>query len=95
MQSTMRVLVVPGSFIVNIGDLMARWTNDTWVSTLHRVVNPPAGAGAPARRLSLVFFHDPNHDARIGSLVLGAPPTYPPTTSDEHLRRLFTATQNG
>jgi isopenicillin N synthase-like dioxygenase len=85
---------VPGAYIVNIGDLMARWTNDTWVSTLHRVVNPPADAGAAARRLSLVFFHNPNFDARIESLVAGQPAKYPPTTSGEHLQRLFTATQN-
>jgi isopenicillin N synthase-like dioxygenase len=38
---------VPGAFIVNIGDLMARWTNDRWVSTLHRVV-------CPASELSLI-----------------------------------------
>ena len=35
------VLAVPGSFVVNQGDLMARWTNDRWLSTLHRVANPP------------------------------------------------------
>jgi isopenicillin N synthase-like dioxygenase len=89
------VPIVPDCFIVNIGDLLARWTNDTWVSTLHRVVNPPAGAGDGARRQSLVFFHNPNHDARIESLVPGQTPKYPPTTSGEHLRRLFQATQNG
>ncbi|WP_281410012.1 2OG-Fe(II) oxygenase family protein [Rhizobium sp. G21] len=32
---------VDGAFVINIGDLMARWTNDRWVSTLHRVVNVP------------------------------------------------------
>src|SRR5207244_3582768 len=36
------VPIVEGTFVVNLGDLMARWTNDQWVSTLHRVVNPPA-----------------------------------------------------
>lgn len=35
------VPVMPGCFVVNLGELMARWTNDRWVSTLHRVVNPP------------------------------------------------------
>lgn len=88
------VPIVPGCFIINIGDLMARWTNDTWVSTLHRVVNPPADAGAAARRQSLVFFHNPNHDARIESLVPDQPARYPATTSGEHLRQLFMATQN-
>ena len=89
------VPVAEGCFIVNIGDLMARWTNDTWVSTLHRVVNPPADAGAAARRQSLVFFHNPNYDAEIESLVVDQPPKYPATTSGEHLRQLFSATQNG
>lgn len=89
------VPIVSDAFIVNIGDLMARWTNHRWVSTLHRVVNPPADAGAAARRQSLVFFHNPNYDARIESLVRDAPALYPPTTSGEHLRALFSATQNG
>jgi isopenicillin N synthase-like dioxygenase len=89
------VPIVPDGFIVNIGDLLARWTNDTWVSTLHRVVNPPRDAGPDTRRQSLVFFHNPNHDARIASLVPDVPAKYPPTTSGEHLRQLFVATQNG
>ncbi len=84
-----------GTFIVNIGDLMARWTNDTWVSTLHRVVNPPQDAGGDTRRQSLVFFHNPNHDAEIRNLVSDENTKYPATTSGEHLRRLFVATQNG
>jgi len=88
------VPIVDDCLIVNIGDLLARWTNDTWVSTLHRVVNPPAGAGAESRRQSLVFFHNPNYDAVIESLVPDTPAKYPRTTSGEHLRQLFTATQN-
>ena len=87
------VPIMPGCFIVNIGDLMARWTNHIWVSTLHRVVNPPADAGAQARRQSLVFFHNPNYDALIENLVKDQPALYPPTTSGEHLRQLFMATQ--
>jgi isopenicillin N synthase-like dioxygenase len=88
------VPIVPDCFVINIGDLLARWTNDTWVSTLHRVVNPPAGAGSESRRQSLVFFHNPNYDAEISSLVENVPAKYPPTTSGEHLRQLFSATQN-
>jgi isopenicillin N synthase-like dioxygenase len=92
------VPIIPGTFVVNIGDLMARWTNDAWVSTLHRVVNPPTGTEAESRRQSLVFFHNPNYDAPIVCIPTcaadGDAPKYAPTTSGEHLRRLFTATQN-
>jgi isopenicillin N synthase-like dioxygenase len=55
------------SFIVNIGDSMARWTNDRWISTLHRVVNPPREHAA-AERLSVAYFHATNYDAEIKCL---------------------------
>ncbi len=89
------VPIVPDCFIINIGDLMERWTNDYWVSTLHRVVNPPLDAGAGSRRQSLVFFHNPNYDAVIENLRPASQARYAATTSGEHLRALFTATQNG
>jgi isopenicillin N synthase-like dioxygenase len=92
------VPIVPDCFIINIGDLLAHWTNDIWVSTLHRVVNPPLDAGAGARRQSLVFFHNPNYDAEISCIPTvvhdGELPKYAPTTSGEYLRSLFVATQN-
>ena len=53
-----------GAFVVNIGDMMTRWTNDRWLSTLHRVVNPPRKADQ-AERLSIAFFHQPGHDVEI------------------------------
>jgi isopenicillin N synthase-like dioxygenase len=76
---------VPDTFIVNIGDLMARWTDDRWVSTLHRVVNPPQEKAHDSRRLSLVFFHQPNYDAVIRQIRPGAP-KYEPITSGDYLR---------
>ncbi len=92
------VPIVTDCYIINIGDLMARWTNDTWVSTLHRVVNPPAGAGENSRRQSLVFFHNPNYDAEIVCLPTcvseGETPRYQPITSGEYLRSAFVTTQN-
>lgn len=49
-------------FVVNIGDLMAFWTDDRWVSNLHRVV---AREETPKKRISVAFFHNPNHNALI------------------------------
>jgi isopenicillin N synthase-like dioxygenase len=91
------VPILPDTFVVNIGELMARWTNDRWAATLHRVVNPPAAVAASSRRQSLVFFHNPNYDAEIACLPscrdAATPPRYPPTTSGEHLSGQFMRTQ--
>ncbi len=56
-----------GSYVVNIGDLMARWTNDRWVSTRHRVVNPPR-AQRNTRRISIPYFYNPDREARIQTI---------------------------
>jgi isopenicillin N synthase-like dioxygenase len=91
------VPILPGCLIVNLGDAMQRWTNDVWVSTLHRVVNPPRAQALSSRRQSLVFFHNPNYDAPIECLPScrdeagGA--KYEPVTSGDYLRMKFVATQ--
>ncbi|MFT3803528.1 MAG: 2-oxoglutarate and iron-dependent oxygenase domain-containing protein [Burkholderiaceae bacterium] len=82
------------AFAVNIGDLMMQWTNDQWVSTLHRVVNPPLDSAAlNKRRQSLVFFHQPNYDAMIECLPVclasGEQPKYAPISSGDHLTSKF------
>ncbi len=79
---------VPGGLVVNIGDLMQRWTNDRWRSTMHRVVAPSVAT----RRLSIPFFHNANWDARIESLVADEPARYAPTTAGRHLMDKFRAT---
>jgi len=82
-----RVPIIPGSFVVNIGDLMARWTNDRWVSTMHRVAPPPPGQGRGSRRLSLTFFHQPNWDALVECIPTcldGKPARYAPILSGDH-----------
>ena len=80
--------VVPNGFVVNIGDLMMTWTNDRWISNVHRVVNPPPDAAGSTRRLSLVYFANCNPDARIECLPTctgpGDPPRHPPVTAGEH-----------
>jgi isopenicillin N synthase-like dioxygenase len=76
---------VPESFVVNLGDMMARWTNDRWVATLHRVSNPPPGPGS--RRQTIVFFHDPRADAVIEPILRkGEAPRYGPIRALEHIR---------
>ena len=87
------VPAVPGSFVVNIGDLMMQWTNDLWISTLHRVVNPPREQAGDSLRQSLVFFHQPNYDAMVACLpsclAPGEQPKYAPISSGDHLRNKF------
>ena len=79
------VVPPPGALVINLGDMMSRWTNDRWVSTLHRVAVPPHGSGGA--RLSLVFFGQPNYDTVVGCLPTcrgpGNPPKYPPITTVE------------
>ena len=62
------VPALPGAFVVNIGDALMRWTNDRWISTLHRVVNPPPDARGSTRRQSIAFFHNPSPDAELACL---------------------------
>ncbi|KAH8599676.1 hypothetical protein B0O99DRAFT_649655 [Bisporella sp. PMI_857] len=61
---------IPGSVVVNAGDLLARWSNDTIKSTLHRVVEPPSPAEGdmyPAR-YSVAYFCNPNYDSQIEAI---------------------------
>jgi isopenicillin N synthase-like dioxygenase len=87
----------PESMIINLGDAMARWTNDRWRSTLHRVVTPPASVAATARRQSIAFFHNANWDAMIDCIPTclqpGESPRYEPVTAGEHLMSKFRSTQ--
>jgi isopenicillin N synthase-like dioxygenase len=91
-----KVPPVPGALIVNIGDLMARWTNDRWVSTLHRVISPFSDEGGSPRRVSIAFFHQPNWDTEISCipscLVPGEKAKYPPVRSGAHLMEKFLRT---
>ncbi len=87
---------IDNAFVINIGDLMARWTNDRWVSTLHRVINPTTGAQKTNRRQSLAFFHQPNWFAEItcieSCLTQGEIPKYEPVLSGPYLMDKFRST---
>lgn len=84
------VLPAPGALLINLGDLLARWTNDRWRSTMHRVLPPVDAAGRVQRRRSAAFFHDGRWDAVIeclpGCSDAGQPPLYAPVTVGEHLQ---------
>ncbi len=57
-----------GAFVINIGDAFMRWTNDDWVSTPHRVANPPRGGERGSRRQSIPFFSNPGRETTIRCL---------------------------
>ena len=88
------------SFIINLGDLMQRWTNDKWSSTLHRVVATDSNADdttcddeerlfRSARRQSIAFFVNMNGDTTVMPLETcvdeAHPCKYAPIKASEHL----------
>ena len=88
--------LVDDAFIINIGDMMARWTNDRWVSTLHRVSN--LDSRGTARRQSLAFFHNTSFDAMIECiptcLAENISPKYDPVAAGQYLASRFNAAVN-
>ena len=74
----------PKTFVVNIGDLLMRWTNDRWVSNTHRVGNPPASVASRAKRLSIAFFQQPNYDALIECICPPGKAKHPSVRSGEY-----------
>ena len=74
---------VEGCFVVNIGDMVQRWTNDHITSTVHRVVKL-----VPQERYSMPFFYEPNFNTEVVCLpqfCVDREARYPPTTSGQHL----------
>jgi isopenicillin N synthase-like dioxygenase len=81
-----------GAFVVNVGDMMQRWTNDRWASTLHRVVNRHAGG----ERWSMAYFFDLDDQAWIEPLpsCVSAirPARYAPIRAGAHLAEMYRRT---
>jgi isopenicillin N synthase-like dioxygenase len=81
---------VPGTFVVNLGDLFQRWTNDFYTSNLHRAVNfNPEGKA----RISLPFFVYPHASVEISCLPTcqgpDNPGRYEPVNAVEYVRSLI------
>ena len=81
-----------GAFVVNIGDMMERWTNGRLPSTLHRVVNKSG-----RERFSLALFYEPNGDCHVDPLCAeGDVPKYEPVERyGDWLTAKFNATGGG
>ena len=69
--------IIPGTFLINLGNIMRRWSNDRFLSTPHGVLNDSG-----TDRYSIAYFHSPNPDRVIECLpsCVGPdnPPRYPP-----------------
>ncbi|MGA7936292.1 MAG: 2-oxoglutarate and iron-dependent oxygenase domain-containing protein [Kovacikia sp.] len=82
---------IPGTFVINLGDMMARWTNDYYQSTPHRVVNRSG-----KERYSIPFFFDTNYHALVKCIPTCQspenPPKYPPITAGEHILEMYRRT---
>lgn len=78
---------IPGTLVVNVGDLLGRWSNDRFASTPHRVRNLSGH-----ERMSIATFYDPDFAAPIDPRALGAAePRYAPTTAGAHILGCFDA----
>lgn len=86
--------IVNDAYIINIGDLLSHWTNDRWVSTLHRVVEPDGNEGITSpKRQSIAYFMNPNYDAMIKAIPTcisdGNPAKYDPVLAGHYLMNKF------
>jgi isopenicillin N synthase-like dioxygenase len=75
---------IPGTFVVNIADLLQRWSNDAFLSTRHRAINISGAA-----RLSIPFFLGVNYDTQIsplpGCVSAARPSKYPPVMAGDYI----------
>lgn len=82
---------IPGAYIVNLGDMIARWTNDRYRSTLHRVINRSG-----RERYSLPFFYTGNFMEVVTCIPTclspGEAPKYPPIRVMDHIKAMYART---
>jgi isopenicillin N synthase-like dioxygenase len=83
---------IPGTFVINLGDMIRRWTNDLYHSNSHRVLNNGSGN----ERYSIATFFNPNYFYRVECVPTCLPangqPKYAPCTVGEHTDEMFRLT---
>ena len=83
---------VHGAFIINVGDMLERWTNGLFRSTMHRVL-------PLQERYSVAFFLDPNADCVVECLEsccsAASPPRFPPIKSFEYIMERIRVSYSG
>jgi isopenicillin N synthase-like dioxygenase len=83
---------IPGTFVINLGDMFKVWTNDLYVSNLHRVVNRTG-----RERYSIPTFFNLDYDAPVACLPScqseANPPKYAPIKSGDYLLSRFRTVQ--
>jgi len=82
---------IPGSYVINVGELMKRWTNTRFKATVHRVIHTK-----DADRFSMPLFCNPNFDTIVDPRQLGVSDEeakYPPIRSGDFLVSRFQATR--
>jgi isopenicillin N synthase-like dioxygenase len=89
---SLQVPPTPNAFVVNIGDLLSRWTNDLYLSTQHRVTSPPPGV----HRYSIPFFSQGHPDYIVqvieSCIEEGTEAKYKPIRAEDYLRLKFEST---
>jgi len=82
--------LIPGTFLVNLGNMMKRWSNDRFLSTPHGVLNDSG-----RDRYSIAFFYSPNPASMVECLPSctgpGNPPRYPPALYRDLILEFFNA----
>lgn len=76
---------IPGTLVINSGDLLGRWTNDRFKSNPHRVIN-----SSGRERLSIAMFVDPDFDTPIVPVVKpGEHSRYAPVSCGDYILGRF------
>ena len=91
---------IENSFVINLGDLMSRWTNDRWISTPHRVITPSNKSkdNLYSSRQSIAFFCQINPNEMVTCIPTCSskdkPSKYPPIKSwDLVMQKYLASTQ--